>query len=222
MKTKYLELRAIISIVLLFLLFNIAFAACDSKYILGNLGYQLSQGKACGNDTVGIIISNIPECNSDNIRIMYGSGCSYGGDCQTLCSASISNGQYLCYFKAPDEVSDKYIYAVINNGIEDIYTDQSITISGDTETVSTMHLNIVERPKFQQCYDAYGTPIPCNEACTDSPHTRLWENVSAISLPLHFTFGMSATVKTVYSTLLPLLIQNRSLMPALTRWPMPG
>lgn len=164
---------------------------CTSSYITSSLVISLTQNRACGNDTVGVFISNISLCDGNKLSITNGTPTGL-----ELClEQTISNGQVFCYFQAPDELGSRNIYAnVINKG----------------STYKT--LNLVARPPFKQCFDAFGTPIPlgCDEWCTDKPIKRKWESVFSLSLPLHFTFGIFEEDSKTYSSL-PDLANNTEL-----------
>jgi len=157
--------------------FSMSYLTMCTVSLNNNLVVALSQYKACGNDTVGIIISNISICDGYNLKVTYDDGAI------ELCPFQrIAGGQAICYFQVPNRPADigKSIHIIVD-------------IAGVGESTKYANLTIMSRPFFNQCFDTFGSPIWCNEACTDTPHQRKWDNVSAISLPLHFTFGVIGT-----------------------------
>lgn len=178
-----------IVVILLLVILNIAFADCDSHYVQFNTVITLSQSRACGNDAVGIYISNLPDCNGYNLTVTNYT--SYG---PILCPPmEIKGGQAACYFKAPDEVvENREIWANVLN------------LDGHIINGKSALINLTKRPVFKQCFDKFGALIQnggCNDSCTDNPTLQKWQNVSAISLPMHFTFGLYETAGTAYNSL---------------------
>jgi hypothetical protein len=160
-------------------------AACDSTYVSQNIAIELSQSKACGNDTVGIVVAGIPNCNGKQVNVTFETATG-----TLLCpNEDVIGGQTTCFFFAPDVVGD-------NRKI-------CANLKTDTGTYSdcTTELDLVARPPYQLCFNRLSAPIPCDESCTDAQVDRKWNNVSAVSLPLHFTFGVKEAGSVAYANL---------------------
>jgi len=184
-------LKILLVFVLLFSLFSCASAACDASYVYSSIVISLSQYKACGNDTILVSASNLSECTGKNFTV------TFEGIVTPLCTEQkIIGGQAVCYFNAPDIIGENKKVTVNVLGVASNYT----------------LINLTSRPVFQQCYNAFDVPAWCNETCTDNPSVRKWQDVAAISLPLHFTFGVFEKASTSYTAATPVPIANNTML----------
>ena len=167
----------------------LALSSCTSDYINSSLVIHLSQKKACGNDTIGLAVSNISWCDNQSINVTFDTPSST----PALCNSSrmkITDGESVCFFSTPTG----YL------GEKDIWVNV-IDNTGVTKS-KNVKFTIASRPSFQMCFNKYGVgDIWCNQACTDNPIKRTWQNVYSVSLPLHFTFGITDSLTKNYSSL---------------------
>jgi len=154
-------------------------ASCTDAYIDQNVYIEMSQHKACPGDSVVLRISNVSFCNGFNLSVR-----DNALDGIILCNnTEITGGEALCIFNAPSSV------------VPAIDRPVSVAILGYGDAVTgnnTTKINITSKPSsLAGCFDAFGATTACDQTCTDKPVLRLWQDVYSVSLPLHFTFGIS-------------------------------
>jgi len=173
MKNKF-----ILIIILFFLALRIVVAATnDCDFTKAEI--ITSKNTTCPDDEIVLFVDNITNCNRVPIEVYYTNST---GKNVTLCHAKIYNNSFACTFITPNiDVPSKTVSLWANISDKMIYL-KAITIN--------------KRTNVYGCYDAYGNEIYCGDECSDKIISRKWEDVKAVSLPLHLTFGLDNSLDT--------------------------
>ncbi len=131
---------------------------------------KFTQGRACYNDTLIVVMSNFSNCENHTFNLYYND--------KLLCNDPAPEKDFaLCIFKVPDTG---------NIGPENLTL--RVEISDCPGFYIEKNLTVRKRTTFGICKDARGNDVDCGYECSDVI-LRKWKEVKPVSLPMHFTFA---------------------------------
>lgn len=148
---------------------------------------ELSKTVACPSDTVLAYVTGLSNCFNKSVYVTLKDSTGtnrYSGKCDNALDNSAG-----CVVNVPSAMPSGVgrVTVTIMDGATKI-----LEISSD--------IRINTANQVGSCYDSNGAFYYCYDSCNNRQPERLWEEVAAVSLPMHFSFAMQNNENTIPSS----------------------